>query len=127
MYVLNRVLRRADELKGIAPVLLLIPCRRVARTGPARVHSGTRDGSEVVQIYVKDPDGLGVVPYWRRLVGFGKVFVRAGTTATATVGVRWLHLAQYDADMMLRVFPGEYTIFIGDRSDVTPLTFLITL
>ena len=100
--------------------------RRVSKLGLG-CHVGTRDGSEVVQIYVKDPSGLGVVPYWRRLVGFDKVFVKAGTTVTATVGVRWLHLAQYDTDMTLRVFPGVYTVFIGDRSDVTPLTMTIAV
>lgn len=52
-------------------------------------NTGPRDGSQVVQVYVKDPNGIGVVPYWRRLAGFAKVFVEAGGTATAVVGVRW--------------------------------------
>eukprot|EP00040_Diaphanoeca_grandis_P040838 m.262177 g.262177 ORF g.262177 m.262177 type:complete len:794 (-) comp44699_c0_seq1:67-2448(-) len=90
-------------------------------------NTGTVDGSEVVQVYVQDPGGLPFVPFWRRLLGFNKVFVKAGETVTTVVEVKLLHLAQYDADMTLRVFAGDYNIFVGDSSDVTPLTANVTI
>lgn len=90
-------------------------------------NTGAVDASEIVQVYVKDPSGLGVVPYWRRLIGFAKVFVKAGSSASAIVGVRWINFAQYDTDMDMRVFPGTYTVLAGPQSNVTPLMKNITV
>ena len=83
---------------------------------------GVRGGVEVVQVYSQDPVGdwggeVLVVPFWKRLVGFARVFVGAGECASVDVPVLADDLALYDDRMVLRIQPGAYTISAGGRSD----------
>ncbi len=85
-------------------------------------NTGSRDATEVVQVYSQDPVGdwgsdTLVVPFWKRLVGFGRVRVTAGACETAVIPVLADDLALYDDGMTLRIQPGQYTITAGGRSD----------
>lgn len=73
-------------------------------------NTGTRDGSDVVQVYGRHDDGGRP----ERLVGFTKVHVAQGATTVATVEVERVALGIRDVDrhaMVLR--PGTYVLRIG--------------
>jgi beta-glucosidase len=77
---------------------------------------GSRDGEEVLQLYIRDPEASVTRPV-RELKGFARVAVPAG----ATVPVRFeLHTGQvgfYGRDMVYRVEPGVIEIHLGNASD----------
>jgi beta-glucosidase len=83
-------------------------------------NTGARDGTEVVQVYSQDPQGvsaLGLVPFWKRLVGYARLPLAAGACGAVTIPVIADDLAQYDDSMVLRVIGGGYIISAGGRSD----------
>ena len=92
-------------------------------------NSGARDGAEAVQVYSQDlvffPTPI--VRYWKRLVGYAKVFLAAGACGDAVVTVTADDLALYDDVMQLRVVPGTYVISAGGRSDQDILQANVTL
>jgi hypothetical protein len=93
-------------------------------------NTGAVAATEIVQVYARDPVGgsrLGIVPFWKRLVGYGRVPVAAGACADAVLPVLADDLAQYDDDMALRVLPGTYAISAGGRSDQDTLQANVTL
>lgn len=93
-------------------------------------NTGRMAGSEVVQVYSRDPraaSALGIVPYWKRLVGYGRIALAAGACGALTVPVLADDLAQYDDAMTLRIVPGRYTISAGSRSDLDTLQANVTL
>ncbi|KAL4819400.1 glycoside hydrolase superfamily [Aspergillus spinulosporus] len=75
----------------------------------------SRDGTEVVQIYIVDEITSVVVPN-RQLKGFEKVFVPAGETKTVTVDIDVANLGLWDARMKYVVEKGEFTVFVGSSS-----------
>ena len=95
-------------------------------------NSGTRDGTEVVQVYSQDPVGdfgsdIIIVPYWKRLVGFARVPLAAGECGAIDIPLLADDLATYDDAMVLRVRPGNYTISAGGRSDTDTLQEALVL
>ena len=89
-------------------------------------NTGAVAGTEVVQVYSQDPRGLGtsrlaVVPFWKRLVGYGRIALAPGACGSLTVPVTADDLALYDDAMTLRVLPGTYVISAGGRSDTDTL------
>ena len=85
-------------------------------------NEGGIEGVEVIQLYVQDPAGQGpFVPYWRRLVAFGRVRCAAGEVCSCAIPVSWEHLAQFDGEMRLRVLSGSYRVFAGGSAEDTPL------
>jgi beta-glucosidase len=75
----------------------------------------SRDGTEVVQIYIVDEITSVVVPN-RQLKGFEKVFVPAGKTKTVTVDIDVADLGLWDARMNFVVEKGEFTVLVGSSS-----------
>ncbi|KAL4753334.1 hypothetical protein BDW72DRAFT_201673 [Aspergillus terricola var. indicus] len=75
----------------------------------------SRDGTEVVQIYIVDEITSVVVPN-RQLKGFEKVFVPAGETKTVTVDIDVANLGLWDARMKYVVEKGEFTVLVGSSS-----------
>ena len=77
---------------------------------------GDRDGEQVLQLYVRDPDASVTRPV-RELKGFARVAVPAG----GSVAVRFeLHAGQlgfYGRDMAYRVEPGVIEVYLGGASD----------
>ena len=95
-------------------------------------NTGTRAGTEVVQVYVQDPAGgfgfdTPIVPFWKRLVGFARVPLGAGACGAVDVPLLADDLAVYDDNMQLRVVPGAYTVTAGGRSDQDVLSALLIL
>lgn len=75
-----------------------------------------RDGSEVVQLYVKDMISSVDVPRFQ-LKGFKKVAVKAGKTKTVKVDLKVQEWGLWDRKMKYVVEPGEFTVYVGNSSE----------
>ena len=78
-------------------------------------NTGMRDGSEIVQLYIRnlqDPDGP-----LKSLRGFQRVDVKAGQTATAVIEINEKSFEFWDSETnTMRVKPGKYEILVGTSS-----------
>jgi beta-glucosidase len=81
-------------------------------------NTGSRDGKEVVQLYIQDKVGTITRPV-RELKGFQKVMITAGETKELTFTLTKDDLAFYHPDLKRYYEPGEFTLFIGKNSDET--------
>jgi beta-glucosidase len=75
-----------------------------------------RDGSEVVQLYVKDMLASVDVPRYQ-LKGFRKVAVKAGKTKTVKIDLKVEEWGLWNRKMKYVVEPGDFTVFVGNSSD----------
>jgi len=84
-------------------------------------NAGSRDGADVVQVYVTRPEAPGRAR--RRLGGFARVELAAGTAAEVTVRVPLRSLALRDAGTHSWVLPeGDYRFEVAhDAGDPAPL------
>ncbi|EON99739.1 putative beta- protein [Phaeoacremonium minimum UCRPA7] len=78
-------------------------------------NNSTRDGTEVVQLYVKDLVSSVVVPN-KQLKGFAKIPIAAGATETVKLDLKVADLGLWDIKYNYVVEPGNFTIFIGSSS-----------
>jgi beta-glucosidase len=99
----------------------------VSRTGTERVrftvtNTGSRSGTDIVPIYVAQPNSSVVVPP-QRLVGFTRVTLNAGQARTVTVRFPVSTLAESAGDINASgpptVEPGSYIVQL-DQNDTTP-------
>lgn len=94
-------------------------------------NTGARAGAEVVQVYSQDPSASDfdtpLVPYWKRLVGFGRIALDAGACGSLAVPLLADDLALYDPAMTLRIIAGTYRITAGGRSDTDTLAAALVL
>ena len=88
-------------------------------------NTGKRDGSEVVQLYIRDLVGSITRPV-RELKGFEKIFLRAGESKTVSFKITPELLRFYDYDLNHVAEPGEFDLFIGGSSQAAK-TARITL
>ncbi len=81
-------------------------------------NTGSRDGNEIVQMYVNTPDAdPSLERPLKRLEGFQKVFLAAGQTQTVTLPIKIADLAFYnEADGRFEVDQGAYGIQISTSS-----------
>lgn len=79
-------------------------------------NTGSRDGKEVVQLYVRDIVSSIVTPV-KQLKDFKKPFIKAGETATVTLTLPVAELALFDLNMKRVVEPGDFELQIGSASD----------
>jgi beta-glucosidase len=79
-------------------------------------NTGDYDGSEVVQLYVRDVVAS-VTPPVRELKGFEKVFIGKGETKTVTFTITPEDLAFYNYDLEFKAEPGEFIVFVGGNSN----------
>ena len=80
-------------------------------------NSGKRDGEEVVQLYVRDPDSPVKRPL-KELKGFRRVGIRAGQTMAVTLTLKTDELATWDEETgTYRIEPGKFDILVGPSSD----------
>lgn len=80
-------------------------------------NTGDREGSEVVQLYVRDEKSSVYRPY-KELKAFGKVNLAPGETHDVKLTLDKDALAFYDAsDKMWTVEPGRFELLIGNSSD----------
>ena len=79
------------------------------------VNTGKRNGTEIVQVYIKkvtDPNG----PV-KTLRGFKRINVAAGKTAQAVIQLPYSSFEFYDEkSLQMTVTPGEYELWYGNSS-----------
>jgi len=78
-------------------------------------NSGPRDGSEVVQLYIKDPVASVTRPV-QQLKGFARVALKRGEQATVSFTLPVNLLAFFDQQMRWVVEPGEIQLQLGSSS-----------
>ncbi|MBN2092630.1 glycoside hydrolase family 3 C-terminal domain-containing protein [candidate division KSB1 bacterium] len=89
-------------------------------------NTGKRDGTEIVQVYVRkagDADGP-----LKTLRGFKRIDVSAGKTEKAVINLPYSSFEFYDrASGKMAVIAGEYEIFYGNSSDSKDLKVIKTM
>jgi beta-glucosidase len=99
----------------------------VMAAGPITVsfdvtNTGTRAGATVAQLYVGDPSAKVKRPM-KELKGYQKVNIEPGVTQHVSLTLDKRSLAYWDvASNNWKVDPGQFTVFVGDSSENTPLT-----
>jgi beta-glucosidase len=78
-------------------------------------NSGSRDGAEVVQLYVRDLVGSVTRPL-KELRGFQKVMIKAGETKTITFNITNEELSFYNSDLKWGSEPGKFSMMVGGNS-----------
>jgi beta-glucosidase len=76
---------------------------------------GRREGTEVVQMYLRDLVSTVTRPV-KELKGFKKITLRAGETRTVALDIIPDALAFYDLKMNCTTEPGEFEIMLGNSS-----------
>lgn len=78
-------------------------------------NSGSRDGAEVVQLYIRDVVGSITRPV-KELKGFQKIFLKAGESKTVSFTITNNDLKFYNNNLKYDWEPGEFTIMVGTNS-----------
>ncbi len=89
---------------------------------------GTRAGSEVIQLYIRDLVSSVTRPI-KELKDFSKIYLEPGENATVTLDITPGSLAFYDVNIKHVVEPGDFEIMIGTSSrdeDLHKLTLQVT-
>lgn len=89
-------------------------------------NNSTVDGTEVVQVYIKDDISSVVVPN-KLLKGFAKVPIAAGATETVSVDINVAELGLWDSRMQYVVEPGTFTVLVGSSSAKLPVNTTLTV
>ena len=84
-------------------------------------NAGSRDGEEVVQLYVHQAVA-GITRPVKQLKGFQRVTLKPGETRRVTFRLDVSQLAFYDRDMRFVVEPGHVDILVGSSSEDIRLT-----
>jgi len=79
------------------------------------VNTGAREGTEVVQLYVRDEVGSVARPM-RELKGFLRVTLKPGEARRVELRLAARDLAFYGLDMKPTVEPGTFRVFVGPNS-----------
>jgi beta-glucosidase len=88
-------------------------------------NTGSREGAEVVQLYVRDLVGSVTRPVIE-LKGFRKVNLSAGEKQTVSFSLSKDDLSFYDADLNFVAEPGEFQVFVGgDSKNVRMASFTL--
>ncbi|MCU0419660.1 MAG: beta-glucosidase BglX [Cyclobacteriaceae bacterium] len=78
-------------------------------------NTGTYDGAEVVQLYIRDVVASVTRPV-KELKGFQKVFLKAGERKTVTFAITARELSFYNANLQWVAEPGQFEVQIGSHS-----------
>ncbi|MCL4127243.1 UNVERIFIED_CONTAM: hypothetical protein GTU68_017802 [Idotea baltica] len=92
----------------------------IAKDGEIKVsvnvtNSGSRDGEEVVQLYIRDLVGSITRPI-KELKGFEKIALKAGETKTVNFTINTETLQFYTANNKWEVEPGDFKVWVGGTS-----------
>ncbi|MGB3167774.1 MAG: glycoside hydrolase family 3 N-terminal domain-containing protein [Alteraurantiacibacter sp.] len=88
-------------------------------------NTGTMDGDEVVQVYLRDVVSSVTRPV-KELVGFQRVSVPAGESVTVDIPIRARAFSLWNRDMERETEPGEFTIMVGPNSvDLQEVTLTV--
>ena len=84
-------------------------------------NTGSRAGAEIAEVYAALPASAGEPP--KRLVGWSKVWLKAGESKEVSVSVDAKYLSIYDeAAGGWKLVPGGFTFMVGGSSQELPLT-----
>jgi beta-glucosidase len=89
-------------------------------------NNSTRDGAEVIQLYVKDLITSVAVPNLQ-LKGFSKVLIGAGQTETVQIPLAVNDLGLWNIRMQYVVEPGDFVVFVGSSSADLRLNATLTV
>ena len=90
-------------------------------------NTGSRAGSETVQLYIRDRFSSATRPH-KELKGFQRVWLEPGERRTIACDITPELLAFYDVNMNLTVEPGEFDIMVGTSSrDADLQTVVLTV
>jgi len=106
--------------------------KRIARNGSTQVqvevtNTGSREGAEVVQLYIRDVVSTVTRPV-KELKGFKKVWLKPGETTTVAIDITPASLKFFDINMKYVVEPGDFDIMVGTSSrdkDLTKLKLVV--
>jgi beta-glucosidase len=79
-------------------------------------NTGKRAGQEIVQCYVRDLVGSVTRPV-KELKGFQKISLAAGESRTVRFEIPAASLGFWDQEMVYRVEPGEFKVWVGPSSE----------
>jgi beta-glucosidase len=83
-------------------------------------NTGARAGAEVAEVYAALPAAAGEAP--KRLVGFSKVWLKAGESQKVTVAIDPKYLSVWDESAAAwKLTPGAYSLMVGGSSQSLPL------
>ncbi|HLI03137.1 MAG TPA: glycoside hydrolase family 3 C-terminal domain-containing protein, partial [Terracidiphilus sp.] len=107
--------------------------KKIPRDGSARVlvevtNTGSREGTEVVQLYIRDVVSSATRPV-KELKGFRRVTLQPGETTTVAFEITPDLLKFYDVNMQYVVEPGDFELMVGNSSrdaDLTKLKLQVT-
>ncbi|MGZ8553806.1 MAG: glycoside hydrolase family 3 C-terminal domain-containing protein, partial [Chitinophagaceae bacterium] len=78
-------------------------------------NTGSNDGKEVVQLYIRDMVGTSTRPV-KELKGFQKMELKAGQAKTVSFDISINDLKYYNYDLKYVAEPGDFKVFIGGNS-----------
>ena len=81
-------------------------------------NSGSYDGEEVVQLYIRDITASIVRPV-KELKGFQKIWLKAGDSRTVSFVLSGKDLSFYDGDGNVKLEAGKFIVFVGGDSKNT--------
>lgn len=88
-------------------------------------NSGTREGKEIVQLYIRDMVGSTTRPV-KELKGFEKISLKPGESRKVTFNITPEMLKFYNYDLEFTSEPGDFEIMIGTNSrDVKKASFTL--
>ena len=88
-------------------------------------NTGSRDGTEVAQLYVRDLVGSVTRPV-KELKGFRRISLRAGESRTVEMELPVAELAFWGLDGVKKVEPGEFQLWVaGDSASGEPVSFIV--
>lgn len=88
-------------------------------------NTGSHDGAEVVQLYIRDLVGSVTRPV-KELKGFEKIFLKAGESRKVSFSITPELLKFYNYDLQFVCEPGDFDVMIGGNSrDVKKARFLL--
>jgi beta-glucosidase len=88
-------------------------------------NTGSRDGAEVVQFYIRDKVGSVTRPV-KELKGFEKINLKPGETKTVQFAITENELSFYRHDLSFGAEPGDFDVYIGgDSKNVKAASFTL--
>lgn len=88
-------------------------------------NTGAYDGTEVVQVYIRDLVGSITRPV-KELKAFERINLKSGESRTLTIQIPVQELAFTGLDGIKKVEPGEFRLWVaGDSASGTPVSFTI--
>ena len=89
-------------------------------------NTGSRDGAEVAEVYASLPAAASEPP--KQLVGFSKVWLKAGESKEVTIEINPKYLSIFNVEQNgWQMVPGEYKFMVGGSSESLPLKQSVNL